>query len=69
MILVLAVVGLTALVVFGFGGYAVVRFLHSNRNAIQQVDPSSMRFNPWPGRTLPERRPGADMYGTDSRED
>lgn len=66
---VLAVTGITAVVVFGLGTYAIIRFSRSNWGRIQAVDPGSMRFNPWPGRTSPERLPGADMYPTDPEKD
>lgn len=69
MLAILAVIGLTAVVVFGVGGYAVIRFFRANQSAIRAVDPDSMRFNPWPGRTIPERLPGADMYPSDPQED
>ena len=64
-----AVIGLTAVVVFGLGGYAVIRFFRTNQAAIRAVDPDSMRFNPWPGRTVSERLPGADLDPSEPQEE
>ena len=69
MLATLAVIGVAAVVILGFGGYAVIRFFRTNQGAIQAVDRDSMRFNPWPGRTGPERLPGADMYPSDPPDD